>query len=141
MCFPHVINICVDHVTDKFTNKTLADDSAEFNADFPPGDPDQQTFTEACNRNPIALCRSTVVGIRASGKRRDHLAEIIHDGNAKGWFRNLERLAEVIQVKSQELIRDVKTRWDALYKMIRRFREMRQVRFELLVSCILLTIG
>ena len=88
----------------------LIDDNAEFNADFPPGDPDRQTFIEACNRDPIALCRSTVVTIRASGKRRNHLAEIIRDGNAKGWFRNPERPVEVIQVKSQELIRDVKTR-------------------------------
>jgi len=65
----------------------------------------------------------------------------MHDGNAKGWFRNPERPAEVIQVKSQKLIRDVKTCWDALYKMIHQFQEMRPVRFELLVSCILLTIG
>ena len=33
MCFPHVINICVNHVTDEFTNKILTDDNAEFNAD------------------------------------------------------------------------------------------------------------
>ena len=82
-------------------------------------DRDHQTYEEALACDPIALCCSTVCAIRASGKRRNHFNEIICDGNAKGWFRDPKDPEQVIQLKQCELLRDVRTRWDSLYQMIR----------------------
>ena len=119
MCFPHIINICNTHIIASFTDPALADNDAEFIVSLPPQDRDHQTYEEALARDPIALCRSTVCAIRASGKRRDHFNEIICDGNAKGWFRDPKDPEQVIQLKQCELLRDVRTRWDSLYQMIR----------------------
>jgi hypothetical protein len=68
MCFPHVINICSTHIIEEFTDITLVDDWNEFEASLPPSDPDYQTFNDACIRDPIALCRSAICAIRASGQ-------------------------------------------------------------------------
>lgn len=133
MCFPHIINITVTHVTKSLTNPSFADDDAEFSASFFPADQEGQTFNDALGRNPIALCRGTVIAIRVSGKRRDQFNEIIRDGNQKDWFRNPDRPEETIRVKQLELLRDVRHRWDSLYKMINRYRMMRPVDFFLLI--------
>jgi hypothetical protein len=127
MCFPHITNICTTHVVESFTNPTLADDQAEFDAASPPLVPDEQTYDEACGRDPIALCRSTVRAIRASGKRRDHLRQIIREGNAKGWFKSSEDPNVTIQIPELELLHDVRTRWDSIFSMIHRFRVLRLV--------------
>ena len=116
MCFPHVINICAAHTIKSFTDPELVDNQAEFSVASFPGN-GEQTYQEAVERNPIALCHSTVRAIRASGSRRDHLLEIIQTGNEKGWFK----LPEL------QLIHDVKTRWDSVFFMIRRFRGLRPV--------------
>jgi hypothetical protein len=115
-CFPHVINICATHTIRSFTNPDLADDQAEYHAASFPGD-GEQNYREAVERNPIALCRSTVRAVRASGLRRDHLHEIICMGNAKEWFK-----LPVVQ-----LLHDVKTRWDSMFLMIYRFQILRPV--------------
>jgi len=104
MCFPHVINICVKHVLDKFSNIDLADD--------------------ACRRNPIALARQIVKVIRASGLRRDKFMSVVKAGNLSGTF----------QLPEYQLLRDVSTRWDSVYYMINRLRVMRPVsRFRIVV--------
>ena len=127
MCFPHVINICVSHTADSFTDTSLANDDVDFDTNFPPGDPSQQTFEEACARDPIALCRATINAVRASGKQCDHLHKIIHDGNEKEWFTDEDD--KIIKLPRLELLRDVRTRWDSLYKMIRRFCEIRPASY------------
>jgi len=98
MCFPHIINICSTHVIESFTNTALADEQAEFDPTLPPLVPAEQTYDDACGRDPIALCRSTVRAVRASGQRRDQLQVIICDGNANGWFRSPENPNEIIQI-------------------------------------------
>jgi hypothetical protein len=141
-CFPHVTNICSTHVIEAFTNTALVDDSGGFiaSAAYPPSDPDSQTYEEAVARDPIALCRSTVRAIRVSGERRDHLADIIRDGNDKGWFKAPEDPTQTIQVKALQLVRDMKVRWDSLYYMINRFRKLRPVcqPHSLFMMCILI---
>ena len=71
MCFLHVTAICVTHVTEAFTDITLASDDAEYSVadtSLPPADPERQTYEEAVARDPIALCHGAVCTIRASGK-------------------------------------------------------------------------
>jgi hypothetical protein len=67
MCFPHIINICVTHVIKSFTDIDLVDDEAVFNMEPPPSNPAEQTYDEAVEHNPIALCHSSVQVIRVSG--------------------------------------------------------------------------
>jgi len=125
-CFPHVTNVCSNHVIEAFTNITLVDDTGGFiaSASGPPSDPDTQTYEEAVSCDPIALCWSTVWAVCASGKRPDHLAEVIEDGNKKGWFKSIEDLAKTIKVKQVQLIHDMKVHWDSLYLMINQFRKL-----------------
>jgi len=128
-CFPHVTNVCSNHIIEAFTNITLVDDTGGFIASAlgPPSDPDTQTYEEVVSHDPIALCRSTVRAVRASGKWCDHLAEVIEDGNKKGWFKSIEDPAKTIKVKQVQLIHDMKVRWDSLYLMINRFHKLHPV--------------
>ena len=98
-----------------------------FDTEPPPSNPTKQTYDEAVKRNPIALCRSTVRAIRASGTRRDQFQKIIYDGNKERWFKSPRNSKEIINLPEKQLLHDVKTRWDSVFKMIRRFRELRPV--------------
>ena len=53
-----------------------------------------------------------------------NLAEVIEDGNKKGWFKSTRDLNETIQVKQAQLVHDMKVRWDSLYFMINRLRKL-----------------
>jgi len=132
-CFPHVIQICCDHMIDSITDAKLADTAAVFVALIPSTDPDSQTFEDAVKRDPIALGRAVVRSIRASGQRRQNFEETIKDGNIKHWF-GLNDEGEHIAVPFHQLLRDVKTQWDSVYAMISRLREMRPVLFLFLFS-------
>lgn len=120
MCFPHVINICCQHVITQFTNIELSESAVEYVADEYTYPPSRQTFEQAAKRDPVALARNIVRVIRSSGQRRSAFLEVIRDGNAKGYFGK--------GVKELQLLRDVKTRWDSVYSMISRLRSLRPVR-------------
>jgi hypothetical protein len=119
MCFAHVINICCQHVIDKFTNIELVD-SDDFVAEKLSGPPQHQTTAEAVSRDPIAMGRNIVRAIRSSGERRKAFKKLIRNGNAGGWFKD--------PLKERQLLRDVKTRWDSVYFMIKRLSELEPVR-------------
>src|SRR5882757_3151099 len=125
-CFPHVINICCDHVISKITNASLIDSATPVVNLSPRSDPERQTFEDACKRDPIALGRDVVRALRASGQRRELLDTIIDNGNKDGFFF-VGASTSPVQVQHLQLLRDVKTRWDSVYYMIRRLRLMRPV--------------
>ena len=54
----------------------------------------------------------------------DHMAEVIEDGNKKGWFKSTRDLNMSIQVKQVQLVCDMKVWWDSLYFMINQFRKL-----------------
>ena len=110
MCFPHIINICTTHTVESLTDPALADEQTDFDV-VPFLGGAEQDYQQAVKRNPIALCCSIVQAIRASGKRRDDFQEIIRTGNEKGWF----------DLPELQLLHDVKTCWDSMFLMIRRF--------------------
>jgi hypothetical protein len=132
MCFPHVVNICCQHVISDFTNIQLAETAEDFVAALPAALPQRQSYEDAVKRDPVALGRNLVCVMRASGQRRTALKDVIEDGNTKGWFRAEGNVSEIIQLRSVQLLRDVKTRWDSIYFMIKRLREMRPVSHLLL---------
>lgn len=124
-CFPHIINICCQHIVAEFTDVDLVDSSEVYDGMDPHGNPGSQTFEEAVKRDPIALGRAVVHAIRASGQQREDFTTLIQEGNRKKHFSIGDR-SEII-VPHLQLLRDVKTRWDSIYYMIRRLRIMRPV--------------
>jgi hypothetical protein len=126
MCFPHIINICVQHVIANFTNIELAEAAAEFVSALPLGLPDRQTFEEAVQRDPVALGRNIVRVLQNSGQRRDLFDDIVRDGNDKEWFQ-VGDPPVTVELPLVQLLRDTITRWDTVYYMVRRLREMRPV--------------
>ena len=67
MCFPHIINVCCQHVITSLTNTDMANPAQEFVAAHPPGHPNQQTFEEAVRRDPVALGRNIIRVLQNSG--------------------------------------------------------------------------
>jgi hypothetical protein len=120
MCFPHVINICCQHVIEKFTNIKLSESFDEFVAGELACRIQDQTFDDAIDRDPIALGRNIVRAIRNSGQRREAFQKHITEGNERKWF----------EVPQLQLLRDVKTRWDSVYSMISRLRALKPVRVQ-----------
>ena len=121
MCFPHVINICCQHIIAKFTNVNLID--LAHVAELPLA-ADGQSFDDAVSSNPIACGRNIVHVLRSSGQHHERLKEVIVDGNAKGWFvaGGIE-----VMVPPCQLLRDIKTQWDSVYFMIRCLCKMQLV--------------
>jgi hypothetical protein len=45
------------------------------------------------------------------------------NGNVKGWFKQGWPL-KIVQLKQLQLLRDMRTRWDSVFHMLNRLREM-----------------
>jgi hypothetical protein len=88
-----------------------------------------QTFEAACAQDPIKHLRNIVITIRSSGQRRDAFMSWIRSGNGGGWFISK---GNPVQIIPRQLLRDVRTRWDSTYQMIKRCIEMRLVCFRVL---------
>jgi hypothetical protein len=131
MCFPHIINIIVQHVLAKMTSAPILDsdhdESDATNDDLLVGADQRgrtQTFQSAFSADPIGRCRKLVVKLRSSGQRRDDFNNWVKTGNEKNWFKIK---GKAVKLPHKELLRDVPTRWDSTYQMIKRCIEMRPV--------------
>jgi hypothetical protein len=82
-CFPHIINIVVQHVIKKISNSVAADADDAFVFEQP-RNPEKRdspkTFDDACASDPLARIRKIIVAIRASGQRRDEFNNWIRMG-------------------------------------------------------------
>jgi hypothetical protein len=114
MCFAHVVDLSSGQVTSN-ASKTVDDDG-----DFP------QSDGETTVSDPIARGRNIVRVIRGSGTRRDAFDDAVKNSNEKGWFK-VGQPPVVTKIKPQQLLRDVRTRWDSTYLMLNRLCEMRLV--------------
>jgi hypothetical protein len=99
MCFAHIINLSSGKVISAADN---------------------------LESKPIGHSRQVVRGIRFSGKRREAFRETVQNGNSKGWFK-VGNPPKTILVEDLQLLRDVRTRWDSVFFMLNRLREMRPV--------------
>lgn len=132
MCFPHIMNICVKHTIDAFSDSKLADETlTQLLIRFFPAVVQKADYINAVKNNPLDSSRDTVRSIRASGLRRDEFMDTVKTGNVKGWFRSRSTVGtgpgNAIKIPEHELLRDVPTRWDSTYYMINRIRAMRPV--------------
>jgi hypothetical protein len=137
MCFPHIINIAVQHVLAKMTSAPV------LNSDSDASDTDDQddsinlesnpladkrgrtqTFELAFAADPIGRCRKLVVKLRSSGQIKDDFNNWVKAGNEKNWFKIK---GKPVKLPHKEFLRDVPTKWDSSYQMIKRCIEMRPV--------------
>ena len=123
MCFPHIINICVQHVVEEFSAPDLEKVAQAWVDCFDDNVVDKEKYLEAVERNPVALGRDIVRAIRASGLQRDEFDKIVVTGNLQQWFRS--PAGEVVQLPEAQLLRDVKTRWDSIFYMLNRLLALR----------------
>lgn len=121
-CFPHMVNIAVQHTLTAFNEYPPEPDAPDSPSPPPPPGPSSQganagdeetpeTYEEALANHPIAKCREIVKALRISSARREEFA----------------RIASENDLPVLELMRDVDTRWDTVYEMIRRVVEMQPV--------------
>lgn len=120
-CFPHLVNVAVQAILKMITNVSHGHDDAVFEGS---SSTRTTTFSEALVRDPIACARAIVRACRASGQRREQLSQIIMEGNTNKTFGPCDA---PVQVRDLALLRDVDTRWDSVYLMIRRLRVLRPV--------------
>lgn len=123
MCFPHVINICVQHVLNSFSDPDLEKVALAWVDAFDDGAVDKDLYIEAVKKNPLVLGRVIVRVIRASGLRRDEFSIAVKTGNLQAWFKT--PAGETVVVPETQLLRDVRTRWDSTYFMVNRLRALR----------------
>lgn len=116
MCFAHVVDLSSGRVIDNLTNDSEPDNSNL--------DADNLDEDHVPTLSPVAHARSVVRAIRGSGMRRDTFRDVIKNGNSNKWF--IEE-SKVVMLKELELLRDVRTRWDSVYRMLSRLRELRPV--------------
>lgn len=118
MCFSHIVNLSSGHVIEGLTR--VLEDFKDWEPP-PHTHHTNQSYADTVTRDPIALGRAVVQVIQASGTRREAFDDVIERGNEKKWFKDGEM---TIKVKPLQLLRDVCTRWDSVYYMINRLREL-----------------
>ena len=120
-CFAHVVNLCSGRVI-----KDLPGAIVRYEEDDEKPSADTAAQMHGGVRNPVKLARAVVRAIRASTARRDGFQKSIKEGNVNGWF--VDANGDVQKLEPLELLRDVRTRWDSVYKMLNRLRVLRPVR-------------
>ena len=93
------------------------------------GDAKLKERSTGIKRNPLGRARRLVRFLRSSDGRKEDFCKLVHDGNNGGLFtaKGNDGKHVTVQVPNLELLRDVKTRWDTVYLMLRRLRQLRPV--------------
>lgn len=107
-CFAHIVDLCSGQVA-RSADSTVADDENDCSL----------SEDEIAMSPPIVRARNVVRAIRGSSTRRDRFNTLIETGNKELGFKP--------EVPKLQLLRDVRTRWDSTFLMLKRLRVMRQV--------------
>lgn len=123
-CFPHIINICVQHILHDYPTLdfTHVDDSWVVD-----GTTIQKAeYVAALRSKALDHARDVIRTIRRSAKRREGFKDMIVRGNEKNWYKDDE--GNPRQLPVVELLLDEPTRWDSAYVMLNRLRTLRKVK-------------
>lgn len=135
-CFPHIINICVQHTLKALAKPARASDDESDNASDDESDEDSdEDERDAHDKVPddlLAKVRRLIKAIRASGQRQSEFAGVIDSGNNAGWWKDSDDKS--VRIKPLKFILDVRTRWDSTYQMLIRLRMFKQVR-QIIFNC------
>ena len=93
------------------------------------GDPKLKSWVAGIKRDPLKRARKLVRFLRSSDQRREGFRTFIQNGNVHGWFtmKDNDGKRVSVDVPQLQLLRDVKTRWDSVYMMLDRLRQLRPV--------------
>jgi len=116
MCFAHIVDLCSGRVICGLSNGVDDKDNSSSSDDN----------TVAIASDPISAARTVVRAIQGSIQHQDDFARVITEGNRQNWFTDL-KMSKPIQLNQLQLLWDVPTRWDSVYLMLHRLREMRPV--------------
>ena len=143
-CYAHIINLCSLHVISSFSsacydlNSTIddyGDDDEDNNTDFDIKfadptlgkhyDDEAKEWAQGLKREPLTRCQRIVRLFRSSNEHRTGFQKIIERGNKHGWWtKRVNDKVVVVNLPQLQLLRDVKTRWDSVYMMLQRLREL-----------------
>ena len=95
------------------------------------GDVELERWFAGFRTDPLRRARKVVQFLCSSDQHREGLHKFIEDGNRHGWFTGKDDDGKHIplHIPQLELLRDVKTRWDSVYMMLERLRQLRPVSF------------
>ncbi len=94
------------------------------------GDGELEEWFAAIRRDPLRRARKLINFLRSSSQRKEGLSDIIKEGNASNRFIGPNESGSdlvVFKVPEVQLLKDVKTRWDSVFLMLRRLRQLRPV--------------
>jgi hypothetical protein len=92
------------------------------------GDPELIEWFAGLKRDPLKRARRVICLLRSSDQRREGFREFIKLGNEQKWFFEKTQSGKIsVKVPELQLLRDVKTRWDSVYKMLEHLRHLRPV--------------
>jgi hypothetical protein len=81
-----------------------------------------QTFKDACAEDPITCPRKIIREICSSGQHRNAFMTWIETGNRSRLFGLKNN--NPVHIQPKQLLRDVQTRWDSTYQMVKCCIEM-----------------
>ena len=94
------------------------------------GNPKSKGWVDTMKGDPLRCTRRVIRLLRSSDHHRSEFRKIIVNGNKHGFFTKTDSNGNQVKdddVPELQVLRDVKTRWDSVYLMLLRLRELRPV--------------
>jgi len=90
------------------------------------GDLDLKCWFTGMKHDPVGQAHRVICLLHILDQRREEFHAFIEDGNKCGWFtvKNDDGMHVLVEVPVLQLLRDVKTRWDSVYMMLRHLQEL-----------------
>ncbi|KAG9308549.1 hypothetical protein JVU11DRAFT_11761 [Chiua virens] len=107
-CFPHIINICIRHILDRFMHSAV-EKIAEAWVDLFPDSTGCTHYATTVQNKPIKKGCSIATAICSSGLHHDKFAETIKHGNARNWFQAPGSGVQVIPNHELKLAADTRS--------------------------------
>jgi len=94
------------------------------------GDSSLKDWFKGIQRDPLKRAQRLVSFLRVLDQRKEGLRNKINEGNKSNLFIGKDETGKhiVFPVPQLELLKDVKTRWDSMYMMLERLRQLRPIR-------------